>query len=234
MKVQQGPGALLALAASTIVNGQVYDTQNSITVATGTLNGTDLSTVGNYYNYWRLDSNKTTYDLTRSDRLPVTSPKTLPMLGSREQAIIEPNRTAFVIVDMQNFFLHPKLSPGAVRGRMAVQPTLNLIDAFRENDMKVLWVNWGIDSFDLLTMPPGLLDGFSDNHQMNTTFCTDMGTLTEDDGEEIELGKKLCRGSWNARPWAELGEQMDIGLEAGTDLYFHKSKSCGYCFLFCG
>lgn len=218
------PTAGTLLATAMLAVAQVYDTQNSITAVVGTANDSDPSVVGNYYNYWRLDANATTYDLTRSERMKTTSPKTIPMLGGKEQAIIEPNRTAMVIVDMQNFFLHPKLSPSAVRGRQAVQPTLNMIEAFRKNGMKVLWVNWGIDSFDLVTMPPGLLDGFSENHQMNTTFCTDMGTLTEDDGTEVELGGKLCRGAWNARPWAELGDAMDEGLEAGTDLYFHKSE----------
>lgn len=132
--------AILALATSSLA--QIYDTFNSITALAGTANDTDPSILGNYYNYWKLTNNKTIWDLTRSDRLPVTSPKTIPMLGSRKQAIIEPNRTAMVIVDMQNFFLHPKLSPSAVNGRKAVQPTLNMIKAFREEGMKILWVNW--------------------------------------------------------------------------------------------
>ena len=185
---------LLALATTAIA--QVYNVYNSITAVAGTANDTEKNVLGNYYNYWKLEDNQTTWDLTRSDRMPVTSPKIIPMLGSREKAIIEPNRTAMIIVDMQNFFLHPKLSPSAVRGREAVQPTLNLIKAFGENGMKVLWVNWGIDSFDLVTLPPSFLDGFSTNHEMNSTFCTDMGTLKEDNGTEIELGKKLCRGAW--------------------------------------
>jgi len=108
---------LLALATTSLA--QVYDTYGSITALAGTANDTDPTILGNYYNYWKLLNNKTTWDLTRSDRLPVTSPKTIPMLGYRSEAIIEPNRTAFMIVDMQNFFLHPKLSPHAVNGRKA-------------------------------------------------------------------------------------------------------------------
>ncbi len=52
-----------------------------------------------------------------------------------------------------------------------------------------------------------------------------MGTLTEDNGTTIELGKKLCRGSWNARPWGPLDPAMVEGLDSGTDLYFNKSES---------
>ncbi|KAK3627370.1 hypothetical protein LTR56_019285 [Elasticomyces elasticus] len=233
---------LLALATSSLA--QVYDTYGSITAVAGTANDSDPTILGNYYNYWKLLNNKTTWDLTRSDRLPVSSPKTIPMIGSRKEAIIEPSRSAFMIVDMQNFFLHPQLSPRAINGRKAVQPTLNMIDAFREMGSKILWVcilnitlhaaiaddckvNWGINDFDMVTMPPSFLDGFSSNDQMNTTFCTEMGNLTEANGTVIDMGKKLCRGSWNARPWGPLDPAMVEGHESGTDLYFNKNRLSG-------
>lgn len=214
--------AVLALATASM--GQVYDTYNSITALSGMINASSSSTLGNYYNYWKLTDNDTTYDLTRSDRMPVSTPKTVPMIGSRERAIIEPNRTAMIIVDMQNFFLHPQLSPAADKGRTAVQPTLNMIEAFRANEMKVLWVQWGIDDYDLFTMPPALLDQFSDDHSLNSTFCTEMGTIKEEDGTEVDLGKKLCRGSWNAQPYGPLYPAMLEGTASGTDYYFNKSE----------
>jgi len=80
-------------------------------------------------------------------------------------------------------------------------------------------------------MPPSFLDGFSTNDQMNTTFCTEMGTLTEDNGTVIDLGKKLCRGSWNAQPYGPLYPAMVEGLASGTDLYFHKSR-CSVTYFF--
>ncbi|KAK4543522.1 hypothetical protein LTR36_005417 [Oleoguttula mirabilis] len=225
MRIMLTTQAILALATTSF--GQIYDGSNSITALAGTANDTDPSILGNYYNYWKLTNNKTTYDLTRSDRMPVTSPKLIPMIGSRKQAIIEPNRTAMVIVDMQNFFLHPQLSPYAVNGRKAVQPTLNMIDAFRATGMKILWVNWGIDNFDMVTMPPSFLEGFSSNHEMNTTFCTEMGYLSQTNGTTVDMGKLLCRGSWNAQPWGELNTAMTKGLKDGTDLYFNKNRLSG-------
>ncbi|KAK5117229.1 hypothetical protein LTR62_005846 [Meristemomyces frigidus] len=223
MRLQMQFPIILAVATS----AQIYDVSNSLTSLSGTLNTTDPTVIGNHYNYWTLTQNKTVYDLTRSDRLPVTSPKLIPMLGYRKNALIEPNRTAFITIDMQNFFLHPQLSPHASLGRAAVGPTLNLIDAFRENGMKVLWVNWGIDAYDLVTMPPSFLEGFSDNNQMNTSFCTEMGHLTQSNGNVVDLGKKLCRGSWNARPWGALDPAMVEGLAEGTDLYFNKNRLSG-------
>lgn len=143
---------LLFFHSAGLVAGQIYDVSNSITAVTGILDTTPNSSfLGNYYNYWNVDAGSSTWDLTRSARMAVTSPKTIPMLGMRKTAIIEPNRTAYIIVDMQNFFLHPQLSPNATRGRLAVGPTLDMIHAFRKNAMKILWVNWGIDAYDLLT-----------------------------------------------------------------------------------
>ncbi|KAK5233001.1 hypothetical protein LTR47_005865 [Exophiala xenobiotica] len=181
------------------------------------------ATFGNFYNYWTKMSNGT-WDLTRSERAPVTSPKVLPMVDSSIK--IEPNRSALVIIDMQNFFLHPDLSPAATKGRGAVQPTVNMINGFRKHGMKVLWVNWGLTEYDLLTIPPAFKLGFSDNGLANETFGSDMGTIHEND-TTIHVGKKLMRGSWNAEPYGVLGTMKDAGLAAGTDLYFNKNRLSG-------
>lgn len=190
-----------------------------------TPNGSNSTTFGECYNYWKFREVDSIWDTTRSQKLPVSSPKLIPMLGSRRNALIEPNRTAFLTVDMQNFFLHPSIAPDATLGRNAVKPTLDMIQAFRQNGMKVLWVNWGIDDYDLRSLPPALLDGFADDHKADTTFCSDMGRLEPNDGTAIDMGKKLCRGSWNARPWGPLDVAMSEGIAAGTDLLFHKSES---------
>jgi hypothetical protein len=125
-----------------------------------TLPSTPTKILGNVYNHWVPLGNKT-YDLTRSLYLPTTQTLTVPMTGSRKKAIIEPSRSALIIIDMQNFFLHQELSPKATGGRKAVEPTLAMIDGFRSKGMKILWVNWGLEGHDLLTMPPSFLAGFS-------------------------------------------------------------------------
>ncbi|KIW62290.1 hypothetical protein PV04_10474 [Phialophora macrospora] len=182
-------------------------------------------TLGSYYNYWTITNG--TFDLTRSDRSPTTSPKTLPMMGSRKAIKIEPNRTALVIIDMQNFFLHPDLSPAATDGRAAVAPTVKMIDGFRKHGMKVLWVNWGLTEYDLLTIPPAFKAGFSGGSNLaNDTFGSDMGTIKEN-GTTIEVGRLLMRGSWNAEPYGVLRTMKDEGIKAGTDLWFNKNRLSG-------
>jgi nicotinamidase-related amidase len=183
-------------------------------------------TLGNDYNYWTKLPNGT-WDLTRSKVMPVTKPVVIPFSGDRSSAIIEPSRSVLCIIDMQNFFLHPELSPRAKLGRAAIEPTVNMINAFRKHDMKVTWVNWGLTNYDLLTIPPAFKSGFSDGDWANSTFGSDMGTLTEANGTTVEVGKKLMRGSWNAEPYGVLGEMKDAGVANGTDLVFHKNRLSG-------
>jgi nicotinamidase-related amidase len=150
------------------------------------------------------------------------------MQGSRSKIKIEPSRSALVIVDMQNFFLDPTLSPHATDGRAAVPPTIAMIHGFRAKGMKILWTNWGLDNFDLLTIPPSFIAGFSDTGtKQSDSFGSDMGTITAKNGSTIEVGRKLTRGSWNAQPWGDLYPEMVAGLESGSDLYFNKNRLSG-------
>ncbi|KAK1585998.1 isochorismatase hydrolase [Colletotrichum navitas] len=223
---------VLALHAAAPALAQVFNTYPTFNALAGNADSTDAALLGNYYNHWKLTgtnatTNTTTWDLTRSARMATTSPKEIPMSGKRASAIIEPSRSAFVIIDMQNFFLHPKLTPSATLGRAAVGPTVNLIHAFRDSGVKILWTNWGFDDYDLVISPPADLDGFSDDHTRATSFCSDMGTIEGDNGETVQVGKKLCRGSWNARPYGDLDDEMVRGVEQGTDFYFNKNRVSG-------
>lgn len=185
--------------------------------------------LGNVYNYWRKLPNGT-FDLTRSDVMPVTQPKLIPFSGSRSSAIIEPSRTVLTIVDMQNFFLHPSLAPASTKGRAAVPPTVDMINAFRAAGMKVTWVNWGLTPYDLLTIPPAFKSGFSTNRsdRADMSFGSDMGSVALANGSDtVEAGRLLMRGAWNAEPWGVLGTMKDAGVAAGTDLVFNKNRLSG-------
>ncbi|TVY75821.1 Peroxyureidoacrylate/ureidoacrylate amidohydrolase [Lachnellula suecica] len=183
----------------------------------------NLSLLGNYYNYW-VQATSSLWDLTRSAREPSPTTYTIPCNGARKSIVIEPTRSALVIIDMQNFFLHPGLTPKATAGRGVVNATVNMIQGFRRAGVKVLWTNWGLDNYDLLTMPPAFLDGFSNNHSSTTTFGTDMGVVP---GTNISAGLKLMRGSWNARPYGPLYDLQVEGVKSGTDLYFNKNRLSG-------
>ena len=99
-----------------------------------------------------------------------------------------------------------------------------MINGFRGAGMKVLWTNWGLDDFDLLTIPPSFISGFSTNGSdlASQSFGSDMGII---DG--IEAGPKLVRGSWNAQPYGPLYDLQTQGVATGTDLYFNKNRLSG-------
>ena len=218
-------------------------TQSPLTQPQTALSGTGFtdptSLLGNVYNYWNITTDGL-YDLTRSNIAPTTTPVEIPMTGRRKRALIEPSRSALVIIDMQNYFLHPTLSPRATGGRDIVNATANMIQGFRTNGMKVLWTFWGLDDFDLLTIPPAFKAGFSGGSNLaNDTFGSDMGSYNVSaadesqpcvDGEECrqqEAGRLLYRGSWNAQPWGVLNDLKVEGLAAGTDYYFNKNRLSG-------
>ncbi|KAK6852084.1 Isochorismatase hydrolase [Apiospora arundinis] len=102
--------------------------------------------LGNEYNYWTVLSNGTV-DLTRGVTMPVTAPKVIPMVksASHPAIIVEPKRTVLCLVDYQNLFLHPAITPSAAAGRAAASgPAVDMIKSFRKAGMKVTWVNWGL------------------------------------------------------------------------------------------
>jgi nicotinamidase-related amidase len=215
---------LISLSLYLVHANSVYEyDKRTDTAVVGTGFDANTTVLGDYYNYWIKYPNGT-FDLTRSARAGVTSPKILSMAGSRKEIIIEPTRSALVIIDMQNFFLYPKLSPGATKGRAIVNATVNMIEGFRAANMKILWTFWGLDSYDLLTIPPSFKSGFSTNGSdlADQSFGADMGIV---DG--IPAGRKLMRGSWNAQPYGVLNDLKNGGLAAGTDLYFNKNRLSG-------
>jgi len=208
------------LATASVATAQ-FQLGTVVTVIGGIDPNTSL--LGNYYNYW-VKTATGLWDLTRSAREPTTTPKTIPCTGSKKSILIEPSRSALVIIDMQNYFLHPGPSPAATAGRGVVPATVNMINGFRTAGMKVLWTNWGLDNYDLLTIPPAFLDGFSTNDSSTTTFGSDMGIVP---GTNISAGNLLMRGSWNAQPYGPLYDLQVEGVANGTDLYFNKNRLSG-------
>ncbi|KAJ6458336.1 Isochorismatase hydrolase [Mycena vitilis] len=169
-------------------------------------------TFGNVFNFWT----KTTdgWDLTRGN---TTSSITLPLPHPAGNVTIQPASSALVIIDMQNFFLHPDLNADPP-GRALVPTTIDMIHAFRASGMKVFWTNWGLTEFDLQSMPPAFFRGFSSDGTSATSFGSDMGTIQGN----ISVGRKLMRGSWNAQPFGDLFEEQVGGVANGTDFYFNK------------
>lgn len=97
-----------------------------------------------------------------------------------------------------------------------------MIQGSRKKGKPVLWTNWGLDEYDLLTIPPSFLDGFSLDDSPLTTFGSEMGMVNGTDA-----GRLLMRGSWNARPYGPLYDEQIKGVADGTDFYFNKNRLSG-------
>jgi nicotinamidase-related amidase len=194
----------------------------------------DPTVFGNAFNFWKKLSEG--WDLTRGDS---SGSITLPM-PENGPIRIQPNTSALVIIDMQNFFLHESLH-GDPKGRAVVPATVNLIHAFRAAGMPVLWTNWGLTEFDMQSMPPAFINGFTSSSSSQSSFGSDMGSIvvpssdhsiaatatTHGPNTTIAVGRKLVRGSWNAQPWGPLFTEQVSGVSKGTDFYFNKNRLSG-------
>ena len=90
---------------------------------------------------WHYDRKSKTYELTRNHAHPAYKLRTTQ--GPGETSItISPSITGLVVVDMQNFFLHPKCRDHPL-GLAAVAPTLKVIARCRELGIQVCFVNSG-------------------------------------------------------------------------------------------
>lgn len=115
----------------------------------------ELRSIGpNTRNSWR--ANASAANLIRPES--VSAP--LRLDANPKSVIVDANRSAFVVIDMQNDFCH---SDGWLAGigvdidpaRRAIAPIASLLPLMRKADIPVVWVNWG-NRKDLANISPAL------------------------------------------------------------------------------
>ncbi|KAF5313048.1 hypothetical protein D9619_003558 [Psilocybe cf. subviscida] len=165
-------------------------------------------------------------DLSRKDHLsPDASAKTAPPPLKSSQLDIEVDgervvrvdkaATAIVIIDMQNFFLHPDLRAHP-SGLGCVDPLMKVVPALRSAGSKILWVNWGLTEHELKTLPPALVRSFARH--------TGGGFGSQLPGD---FGRMLMRDEYNSELYGPLQAEYLKGKEAGTDFWIHKNRMSG-------
>lgn len=172
--------------------------------------------IGSSKNFW-LHSTETGFDLTHPPT--PTSPLIFPRITfstTTAQVIVDPKKTALVIVDMQNFFLSPSL--GRPRDSQGLQASNRLIQyaipAARKAGIRIIWLNWGLTDQDIETMPPATLRAFGfetvpSDHDLQST---DKEVAIDDHGinqgaSEIARIPKTEAGK-DARIYKGLGTQI--------------------------
>ncbi|KAB5578214.1 isochorismatase [Coniochaeta sp. 2T2.1] len=171
---------------------------------------------------WHYDRKSKTYDLSRNHGHPAYKLRTTQ--GPEETFItVSPSITALVVVDMQNFFLHPKCRDHPL-GLAAVEPTLKVIAKCRQLGIQIFWLNWGLTPSDLSTLPASVQRGFARSLIASTPDPS--GAVRAGLGADLgpEQGKCLCKGEWNSAVYGPLGDE--VRLDKG-DVWCDKNRMSG-------
>lgn len=132
--------------------------------------------------------------------------------------MIDPLQSVLVIIDMQNYFVHPTCREHT-GGVATVDPLLKVIARCRSEGIQLCWLNWGIDEADLKAMPAAVTRGF------DRALVADKGH-----GWHIGLGapmpdgqgRCLFKGTWNADIYDPLKAVM-----TPEDVRFDKARMSG-------
>ncbi|KAJ8083861.1 hypothetical protein PM082_002627 [Marasmius tenuissimus] len=123
--------------------------------------------------------------------------------------------TALVVIDMQNFFLHPDIRNHPT-GLECVDPLLRVVPVLRERGVKIVWVNWGLTDTEVKTIPPALIRGFRKSQSIRGGG---FGSKLPGD-----FGRLLVRGERNSDLYGPLQDEFIKGQQAGTDVWIHKNR----------
>jgi hypothetical protein len=112
----------------------------------------DTITFGPPSSQWHYHRPTKTYDLSRPSSSPNPKSKKFTLSTTHgppdTKITISPDLSAFVIVDMQNFFLSPKCRDHPL-GLEAVKPTIRVIEKCREIGIQVLPLSSPFDPLSL-------------------------------------------------------------------------------------
>ncbi|ANK82018.1 MAG: isochorismatase [Rhizobiales bacterium NRL2] len=102
--------------------------------------------------HWRVD--ETVVDMA----MPLPEPRRAAIAAEPQSVVCDLNRTALVVIDMQNDFCAPggwvdHLGQDFTPDRRPIEPLNTLIPPLREAGVPIIWVNWG-NRADLANMPP--------------------------------------------------------------------------------
>ncbi|KAJ9244061.1 hypothetical protein DTO169E5_2049 [Paecilomyces variotii] len=186
-------------------------------------------------NHWYYDPATGIIDLTRGHSSNATTLKT-----TTNTLRLAPEKSALVIIDMQNFFLSPALGrPTESTGLAAAKALMDIgIPAAREKGIRVLWVNWGLTEDEVNTMPPGVTRAFGvfeavpDNSKKRKNpnvykgLGADLGPIQLPDGTTVEAGRVLMRDAWNTALYTPLDRAYLEGARRSStpDVWIHKNR----------
>lgn len=113
-------------------------------------------------NFWVYEPDSGIIDLSRGSR----SKKLINLETTTQTTRIDPEKSALLLIDLQNFFLNPAVRPRVgdkpTPAEAATQALLSAgIPAARHHGIRVIWLCWGLTEDDLISMPPAAIRSFS-------------------------------------------------------------------------
>ncbi|KAJ6024150.1 hypothetical protein N7540_004947 [Penicillium herquei] len=182
-------------------------------------------------NAWQYDNETALMDLTRGSTTSIN----ITLQTTTHPIRLNTEKTALLIIDMQNFFLYLALR----REAGSLEPTLSEmaastlletgIPAARLHGIQVIWLNWGLTEEDLNTMPPGVMQTFGSfpmpspesnislpskpgmvrvkNPDLYKGLGVDLGAVGIGNVEHVQGGRILMRNSWNTELYGPLEEE---------------------------
>jgi nicotinamidase-related amidase len=158
---------------------------------------------GNRENYWIVEGDH--FDISRGSARTAT----INMEENRSLQF-DPSRSAFIIIDMQNYFCSPLLD--RPDGALQLVPAISsAVKSSRQLGMQIVWVNWG-NRPDTANLPPSLLYSWKRNGRPGL-------------GEPLpnDLGLALVKDSWSAAIVEDLEESYDE-----SDYWVDKYRISGF------
>ncbi|KAK0627835.1 Isochorismatase-like protein [Immersiella caudata] len=196
-------------------------------------------------NFW-LFSPETGWDLTHPSSPEGSLPpaRRLTVTTTTAPITIDPDKTALIVIDMQNFFLSPAMGRSRGPGHEAEEVLLSTaFPAAREAGIRIVHVTWGISDEELAVLPPVLFRAFGykqtttdedsedhhDEKKGTKDVGHDLGSLKFPDGTTVAAGRMLMRGQWNTALYGRLQKSFDDSQ--GTSMpqrRFHKNRLSGF------
>jgi nicotinamidase-related amidase len=150
-------------------------------------------------------------DMTRAPARPV---RRVHVQAEPQDVTIDANRSAVIIVDMQNDFCAKGgyldyRGVDYTKDRKPIAPLQQLVPILRDRQVPVVWLNWGVRP-DLLNVSPSLLHAHTQDG------------LGAGLGEKIPGGAEiLLKGSWGA----QIVDEINPGMQ---DIHVTKYRFSGF------
>ena len=200
------------------VDASAVDASAVEATALGDLSGELLALGSSPRNQWRVNAQQC--DLTRV----ATAPRPLMLPALPQDLTIDLQRTALVVIDMQNDFCHGQgwlasIGVDVAPARTPIAPLQTLLPALRERNVPVLWLNWG-NRPDKLNLSPSALHVY--NGDGRSLGLGDKLPGTPLDSRSNDAHNRILQAdSWGAAVVEELSK-------AHTDISIDKFRMSGF------